>query len=784
MKMLLIHPPLDDPTLPYHSTAYLAGHLRSRGFTDVAMRDINIEYVNHLLTYGTIEKLYGEAEKRLADLSRRATLTYQHQEAYYGLLSADRISPAQIVQSASALRKADTFLDFATYLESVSTLSNYCNFLGTLCYPLENRGFKPVTHGRFSIASIRDLTNRALGDAACWPFTSYFDEKLTTDRQFIESDLYGISIVYDHQLYYSFHFARLLKSRWPSKKVVLGGTAITQLYKYLKDKNKIKELFGLCDAIVVGEGETAIVEIAQGNGDFEQQQYTNTITYSRDQDYLSLPEVRYENVSLLGSPTYDHPWDLYLSPERGINYSPTRGCYWNRCTFCDYGLNTDKPTSPWRERRIEQVIADLQAAQKSQGVKFVYFAVDVMAPGYLERMSDAFLNAGLDMHWAAELRMEKIFSYERAYKMAKAGCVCVSFGMESGSQRVLDLMDKGTKVDYMSATMKNFSNAGIACQLMAFTDFPTETPAEKAATYEFIRNNEEYWATGGLGTFLLTGTSAIAKNPAKFGITLIETADADVGRAVAYRVDNGTGARIRLTEDADASFDDHGGIFPPVLGRPWAGGTDSLHTMIYYHAYGRTFFKNKPPEQVVHRDDMSDEDIVASSIVVNGRLVESSHDFHQILRNRRLFLNHLWDRFTTAREPTFTAFQQWVSTLPPLVIQSQVAYWFVLGNECMKLEKPIYKLLSAVSAGLYRLDEILSNLPDPLQPKFLNYFKMLESNGFISFQIDGQIIKNRVSGLADMVMHRSVKDEPPPPWRIAAHSPGESEVGAVAETNS
>ena len=104
--------------------------------------------------------------------------------------------------------------------------------------------------------------------------------------------------------------------------------------------------------------------------------------------------------------------------------------------------------------------------------------------------------------------------------------------MESGNQRILDLIDKGTSIAYMSQTMKNFALAGIACQLMAFTDFPTETPEEKKETFDFVSENDEYWSTGGLGTFLLTGTSMIAKNPSRFGITVVETQDCDVSRAV------------------------------------------------------------------------------------------------------------------------------------------------------------------------------------------------------------------------------------------------------------
>jgi hypothetical protein len=41
MKIVLIHPPLDDPTIQY-ATAYLAGHLRAKGLDDVVMRDVNI----------------------------------------------------------------------------------------------------------------------------------------------------------------------------------------------------------------------------------------------------------------------------------------------------------------------------------------------------------------------------------------------------------------------------------------------------------------------------------------------------------------------------------------------------------------------------------------------------------------------------------------------------------------------------------------------------------------------------------------------------------------------
>jgi anaerobic magnesium-protoporphyrin IX monomethyl ester cyclase len=578
MKITLVHPPLDDPTIPYHATAYLAGHLIHQGFTDVAMRDLNVEFVNYCLEPGTVKAFCGVAEERLSELGRQPSLNFEEQEQYYALTVAPRPDAANIKRAAAAFRDRDTFLDYQRYVSSVNCLTGYFGFLGALTYPAEIDGFTIKTRGRMSVYNLTDLLSEELGEKVARPLERYFDERLRNDAGLRSSDLLGISIVYDHQTLYALHLARLFRRTWPDKIIVLGGTAISQMYKYMKDKSRMKEFFKVCDAIVVGEGETAICQIAAASDNLHgAAELTNTILYNKQTDELRLPPVKYEIVSALGRPVYQHPWDLYLSPERGINYSPTRGCYWNRCTFCDYGLNTDKPTSPWRERTIAQVISDLQAAQQEHGVRYVYFAVDVMAPGYLERLSDAILEAELDIRWSGEIRMEKIFSAERCRKLAKSGCSCVSFGMESGNQRILDLIDKGTKISYMSQTMQNFSEAGVAVQLMGFTDFPTETAEEKAATYKFIGDNYDHWSAGGLATFLLTGTSMLARNPEKFGITLVDTQDADIARAIAYRVNKENNSRVNLTEEADASFDENGDIFPSLLKRPWAGGTDTLH---------------------------------------------------------------------------------------------------------------------------------------------------------------------------------------------------------------
>lgn len=743
MKITLMHPPLDDPTLPYHSTAYLKGHLAHNGFTDVSMRDVNIEYVNYCLEEQSVNNYYNEAENIIRQYEKQGELAYAEQEEYYALWATSRIDPADLRRAADGLRDKESFLDFPTYLKNINLILRYFNFLGSLSYPSEINNFRQMSRARYSLYNLRDLTNEELKAKVCRPFARFFDERLTVDPEFNETDCFGVSIVYDHQLFHALYLAQALKQQWPDKLVLLGGTSISQMYKHIKDKRDMKKFFNLCDAIVVGEGETAICEIAATEGDVQKfKSIPNTITYDRERDEVHLPQnIHYENVTALGAPIYNHPWELYLTPEKGINYAPTRGCYWNRCTFCDYGLNTDMPTSPWRERKIDQVVEDLQSASREEQIKYVYFAVDVMSPSYIERLSDAMLDAKLDMRWSAEMRLEKIFSAERCKKMARSGCVCISFGMESGNQRILDLIDKGTKVDCMSETMKNFANAGVAVQLMAFTDFPTETPSEKKETFDFIERNNDYWATGGMGTFLLTGTSMIAKNPERFGIKVIETEDADITRALAYKVETGTERKVILTEDCDESFNADGGAFPPVLGRPWAGGTDTLHTMIYYDRYGRWFFREnsldgtifgKPETTEGEQED--EQSLLNCTLSVPGRVNESPFDISLIFKHREPYRDHISMLLQVPVEPTYSNFSQWRSKADSVARNDeQTGYWITTGNKCVKLDKLVYRLITVAAAKQIPLKELLSSFKPDLQEKLFQYLKGLEGSGLLVF---------------------------------------------------
>jgi anaerobic magnesium-protoporphyrin IX monomethyl ester cyclase len=739
MKIVLAHPPLDDPTIPYHSTAYLAGQLVHCGFTDVAIRDVNIELVNWTFEPQVFTAFCEEAARRLRGFERQTSLTFPEQDEYLGLWRRRPIPFDELQRAVAGMRHRESFLQFPEYDRYRLAILGYFDLLGALSYPCELASFNQVSRGRFSPYSLRDLFDEALTARICQVFDRFLTERMETDAEFSAADCLGISIVYDHQIFHALHMARWAKRRWPEKQILLGGTAMSQLYKYIRDKQMMKAFFTVCDGIVVGEGETALCQLADAGGEVVPgMKVNNLISYDRAADRLYLPDhIHYENVAALGRPLFRYPWELYLSPERGINYSPTRGCYWNRCTFCDYGLNTAKPTSPWRERRVDQAVDDLRAAVAETGARFVYFAVDVMSPAYLDRLSDAILDAGLDIRWGAELRLEKIFSYERCVRLARSGCVSVSFGMESGSQRILDLIDKGTQVAFMGETMKSFSAAGIAVQLMAFSDFPTETRAEKEETRRFLHEHAPYWSVGGLGIFQLTGTAIVAKDPARFGIHLVEAEDVDIVRAVAYKIDKGSRdgePKAMLTEDRDASFDSDGGIFPQRLGRPWAGGTDTLHSMIYYDVYGRSFFRDYAASKNDGMRPPSTDQLRSCTLVLPGVVKDSPFDIGKILAERRAMAAYLGQLVKIPREPTQSAFQEWATGRPPLVADLSRSSWIMSGIWGARLNPRVYKLFSTHPQPVV-LGDLLAAVDEPFATKLLGYFQKLAEHGFVELTL-------------------------------------------------
>lgn len=585
---LLINPPLTDPTAPYHSIPYLIGSTVDAGFQDYACIDANIESLNYLAKVDQVKDLLDLCETIRIDIENKPRPTRGEELLYRYALKAVGLQPDSILKAITVMKDANHFFNYETYRQASLILNRWIDVLSVKGFPGQYDGFYIDTSNVFNISSISDLTNINIINRLVNPFIEYFNDSFLEKIKERNWNFIALSVNYVSQLPFALWLCRYIRSIVPNSIISVGGTEISDIVKNLQDKDLLWALFPHCDLIMVGEGETSLVNILrsiQQNKSLPKYQpgvliRNETITPDR----LS---VTYEDVSSLPMPKYDvWLWDQYWSPEPVVLYSPTRGCYWNKCTFCDYGLNTSSPTSPSRERPVEIVVKELK--EISRFARIVYFAVDAMSPSYLRRLARAIFCGNIHIQWSAELRLENSFTEEVADELRRSGCVCVSFGYESGSQRILDLINKGVAINKVPRILEQLSNANIGVQMMGFTGFPGETQEESMATYQFLKDNRENWTLAGIGDFSLTPGSIIAKQYNSFGISKISfNQEDDIIRWLSWSHDDSHVPHCIDAEIQNKMLQMANSLKLIVSDRPFVGGIDSGHSILYFSKFGR-----------------------------------------------------------------------------------------------------------------------------------------------------------------------------------------------------
>jgi hypothetical protein len=583
VRVELIYPPLTDPTSGYHSLSYLKGYARVHGFADIRITDANIEAFHHSLE--CFPEIVAEARRRRAELLLSGVAAEGRAEAELtALLPVDLVDPAELAEAVGILQSLQEFYDYSRYQWAVERITTWMGLLGATSMPgMITGGFTVDVAHAWNPCSTRELSDVDLLRRINHPFQRYYDRMLLPRLRAAEPDVVGINVTYWQQLPFALWLGKLVRDAGIAEWVVCGGTEVSDVWKYLSGKDDFFTVFEAFDAAVVGEGESEFVSLlsAVDEGRLTASTGSTLINPRRSSAPAVKPLLRIETLGSIPSPDYDDlPFDKYLSPHRFVYYSPTRGCYWNKCTFCDYGLNGDSPTSPWRQDRVPKIVDEL--ARIAEFAEFVYFSVDVLAPAMQLRLAEELVARGISLCWGAEIRLEKYWSPERCELLRRSGCVAVSVGFESASQRVLDLIDKGTRTERVLETIRNLTAAGIGVQMMGFTGFPTETYAEAMESVDFLDEHRDLWTFGGLGEFSLTPGAIVAKEPARFGLSNVRSRpDDDIVRVLEYDCSPAPSA-----EELELLRKQKKRLHRSDLNRPWLGGTDTPHTYFYHARYG------------------------------------------------------------------------------------------------------------------------------------------------------------------------------------------------------
>lgn len=332
------------------------------------------------------------------------------------------------------------------------------------------------------------------------------------DRQVAEildtdPELVGFSLLSLGQLPWTLALAgRIRALQAPGPRVVLGGAACTAF--------RVDDLLAACpsvDGVVVGEGEAGLAALCRGADDRE---VPGLVTRGPAGLRRNRPA---QTSSLRSVPAPDFgelPLDRYLNPAPVLPVLYSRGCKWRRCRFCAHNFSF----AAYRTAGAGRCLDRLEELVRRHGARHFYFAdLYVDAPD-LERLADGILARGLDVNFHVLGRPSADYTRERLEKLARAGCRWISWGVESGSQRLLDLAAKGTSVPTVERVLGDARAAGISNLVMMIYGLPLSTDADLEATFRFLERVYPSADAMTASAFALFEGTPFARAAARFGL--------------------------------------------------------------------------------------------------------------------------------------------------------------------------------------------------------------------------------------------------------------------------
>lgn len=313
----------------------------------------------------------------------------------------------------------------------------------------------------------------------------------------LNPDVIGFSMYYTSVIP-TFWMAEQLKKRLPNVKIIGGGSQI----QWADEGNYGK--YPNFDHVIKGEGEELILELLdriENNVPLTQYQYNADTTKRIDIDQLPLPDYS------------DFDLNLYHIPN-GISSEISRGCV-AKCAFC-------AETHFWKYRSREslRILDEVEQQYKTYGTDVVWF-IDSLVNGNINELRAFAVGVkerGMKIKWKGYARCDHRMDYDYFRDLADSGCDDLNYGIESGSQRVLDAMKKNTKVEVVERVLRDGWRVGITNTTNWMLCFPGEETVDMAKTMTLLWRTQRYLVAVCRQTMNL-GPSRVLDRPDEYNVS-------------------------------------------------------------------------------------------------------------------------------------------------------------------------------------------------------------------------------------------------------------------------
>jgi hypothetical protein len=266
------------------------------------------------------------------------------------------------------------------------------------------------------------------------PFLRTFIDRILAE----DPDVLGLSI-YATNFMPSEWLATEIKKIKPNIKIIAGGPNC-HAPEYIP-----------CDAIdhyIAGEGEQVLLDFLEN--------VENNIPVT-DRKLGSAYSDKRIDIDSLPFPDYtDYDFSRYISPG-GISAEISRGCV-AKCSFC-----TETWFWKYRDRDSIRILDEIEYQYTKHEINFVWF-IDSLTNGNLKELRNfakGVVERNLKITWMGYARCDGRMDLPYYEDLKASGCKNLSYGIESGSQKVLDLMRKNITIDEVNENLINAKKVGI-----------------------------------------------------------------------------------------------------------------------------------------------------------------------------------------------------------------------------------------------------------------------------------------------------------------------------------
>jgi anaerobic magnesium-protoporphyrin IX monomethyl ester cyclase len=248
------------------------------------------------------------------------------------------------------------------------------------------------------------------------------------------------------------------------------------------------------DFVIIGEAEMTLLELVEAiNNNATNFQHIAGLAFMQDNGVVKTPKrIVMKDLDALPQPA----WDLVdMAPYRSmwlqssgyfsLNIATTRGCPF-KCNWCAKPIYGNR----YNARSPEKVVEELKMLKSAFNFDHIWFSDDIfgLKPGWVNAFANLIEKEKLTFRFKIQARADLLLQEDTIKDLARAGCHNIWMGAESGSQKILDAMDKGTTVEQIYQATTLLKKNGIHPSFFIQFGYPGETREDIAKTIRMIKD--------------------------------------------------------------------------------------------------------------------------------------------------------------------------------------------------------------------------------------------------------------------------------------------------------